>query len=275
MKHLIFALGIASLFALPLARADVVFLPESHHHQYLTYGLFLDENSAALYRTGGRAWGNLGGAIALFEENNLPTKPQLVFHAVVNAAYHMTPKGDAVAGETVDDRLGASFEFALQPDLRFSIGWEHWSGHASDDIPDRELIGPNLGDEMIPMRLVYDYQDLGRVGTTLRPVVGSEPGIRPFFMDQFIEVFPWRAQKDFRKATPYVSVGFEEYGRNYIVFTYHAQLGVYFGSHLEPEHHPTLRLAIGYYNGIDPRMKYAQFKDTRQNFGYGGVLVNF
>jgi hypothetical protein len=130
-----------------------------------------------------------------------------------------------------------------------------------------------LGDETIPIRFVYDWGDRARLGATFKPYVGSEPSMKFFAADQFAEWFPWGAN-DSSRATPYIALGFEEYGPHHLDFLLNVQVGIYFGSHLKEQHRTGFRLTLGYYNGPDPRLKYAQYKDVSTDFAYAGILFD-
>jgi hypothetical protein len=99
--------------------------------------------------------------------------------------------------------------------------------------------------------------------------------MKPFSADQFFEWFPWGQAADAQHPSFYAALGFEERGVDHIMFTYQAQLGVLFGNHFREQHHASLRGVVGYYRGIDPRLKYAQFMLSRAEFGYAGLAFDF
>jgi hypothetical protein len=43
---------------------------------------------------------------------------------------------------------------------------------------------------------------------------------------------------------------------------------------MEEEHRPLFRVVAGYYQGMDPRLKYEQFKNRFARFGYVGFMVS-
>jgi hypothetical protein len=180
---------------------------------------------------------------------------------------------DTLLTDTVDVRVGLLFLFRLSESARLSVGWTHFSGHISDNVLDPALIGSNLGDETIPIRFVYDMGKYARLGASFKPYIGSEPSMKFFAADQFAEWFPWGAN-DSAQGTPFLAVGCEEYGPHHLDFLLHVQVGIYFGNHLTERHRPGFRVALGFYNGPDPRLKYAQYKDESARFGYLGILFD-
>jgi hypothetical protein len=62
-------------------------------------------------------------------------------------------------------------------------------------------------------------------------------------------------------------------GADKIHNTYNVQLGAYIGNHLQAVYKPNVRVVAGYYNGVDPRLKYMEFKDGLERFYYFGVQV--
>lgn len=261
--------AISLTLRVPAARAEIV--PDSQHQLYQTFAFLTDEQSSLISRSGGYAYGEVGGAFALYGIQAIDT--QLVVHGSALAAYQVAPS--ILLTQTVDARVGLSLDHPFTSSFRGSLGWTHWSGHISDDVPDKDLIGPNSGDEQLYARVIYDWQRVARVGATLKPIVGSDPGMMAFAADQFAELYPWGTAASVHSPTPYIAVGCEEYGVHAVDFTVNVQAGIYFGDHLDAQHHPELRVAVGYYNGVDPRLKYMQFKDSFQQFGYFGVLVDF
>ena len=271
-------LSAACALARPI-HANAVFLPESRHQQFLTYALFTEEHSALLIRDSGRAWGSLGGAITLFEESDWLYHPQLVLHGSANSAFRFNPTYLGLLTETTDARAGLAVELSLSEQMRLSIGWLHASGHISDDVTDRRLIGPNLGNDYLPLRLIYDIPsgNLGgwRLGLTVRPLIGSDPPMKPLALDQFIEWFPFGVTDNPRAGTLFLTAGFEEYGSDQYRLTTTLQGGIYFGNHTRPQHHTSLRLLVGYYSGWDPSLKYAQFELATTRFAYTGINFDF
>src|SRR3954465_2788300 len=89
----LFWAGVLGMVATGRARADLIVLPESRHQQYSTYGLFVENQSAMLQRTGGRAWAAIGNNIALFEFPEMKHSPQLVLAASANASFRVIGVG--------------------------------------------------------------------------------------------------------------------------------------------------------------------------------------
>jgi hypothetical protein len=269
-------IGLLALPGVQAARADWVLLPESRDHQFRTFGLFIDSQSSLLLRDSARAWGSIAGNFALLEATGLPGSPQLVLFGSANSGFRLNPDSSGVFTETIDARIGLMSEWRLSGEDRLAVGWMHQSGHASDEIPDRELFGTNLGNEELLARYVRDLSSL-RAGGTLKPFVSSDPGIQTFAADQFVEWFFLGRAEGERGAstpTPYLALGIEEYGHNRVQLSGNAQLGAYLGSHFSERHHTSLRMALGLYDGVDPRLKYAQFRDRRARFFYFGLMFD-
>lgn len=263
-----------SLLIASSAQAEFVFLPDNHHQQFQSYGLFFEQQSTLVLRQEGRAWGAIAATLALFEEDQWIFKPQLVLHGSANASFKFNSHGDMLLTETIDARVGLSLDLQFSESWRGFIMWTHQSGHISDNVPDPDLIGSNLGNEVIDFRVIHDIDQSFRLGGGIRPVVGSDPGMIAFGAEQFAEWFPWGAQPNPRKLSPYIATGFEEYGRRAIQLTFNAQIGLATGSHFLPQRYPAIRIVLGYYNGNDPRMKYFQMKYSRVEFFYGGLMFD-
>ncbi|MBI3542781.1 MAG: hypothetical protein HY075_05840 [Deltaproteobacteria bacterium] len=265
------------LAALPAAAHafETELLPDSRHQLFQPYSFFTDPQTTLLWRTPRKGWGEVGGTFAALEVTDWAWRPQLIIQGSASAAYRFNDKYDTLLTETIDARVGLAVDLAIAPDSRLEVSWTHWSGHVTDNVPDVSLLGSNSGDELIAFRLTHDIGERWRVGGTLKPIVGSEPGMKFFAADQFVEWFPWGQAADYQHASPYVSLGFEELGVDHLMFTYHLQLGLLFGNHFREKHHQSLRPVAGYYRGIDPRLKYAQFMLSRAEFGYFGLALDF
>ncbi len=252
--------------------AEVSILPESRHEQYRTYGLFIDQQSALLFKSSGKAWGSIGGAITLLEFPDLKYKPQLTVHGSANAAFTINGAGDTLLTETIDARAGLSADLEFTPDWRGSVMWTHQSGHISDNVPDRDLIGSNLGNEVIALRLIHDIERRFRLGGSLRAVVSADPGMIVLGGEQFLEWFPEQYPDSSHQFTPFFAFGTEEYGRQNMEFSWNAQVGLSAGNHFFPKKVSALRVVLGYYHGVDPRLKYYEFKNARSSFAYSGLM---
>jgi hypothetical protein len=254
-----------------LAKADFELLPESRHLQYQTYGLYIDQQSMLIYRDSGRGWGAVGGEIALVGNDDWKYKPQLVVHASANAAYQINAQGNTLLTQTIDARVGLALDFTFTDKFRGAIIWTHQSGHVADNVPDLDLFGSNLGNEVIDFRFIRDIDTTWRLGGGIRPTVGSDPGMVVLGAEEFAEYFPLGEGLNPHQFKPFAAVGFEQYGREEIRWSSNVEIGMSAGSHFPPVHHAALRVVLGYYNGNDPRLKYYQFKNSRQAFAYGGL----
>lgn len=254
--------------------ADLEILPQSRDQQYRTFGLFIDNQISGLFLPhDNKAWLSLGSQIALAEMKSWYGSPQLVAFASLNAGDRLNDSGNSILMETADIRAGMAYEFSLSQNSRMFIEWEHQSGHTSDDVLDPDLVHPNLGNEQLQIRYIHDIDDRFRVGGTLKPYLGSDPGIKRYASDEFGEWYPWGTSSRMDRPTPFVAAGLEQYGVDKVRMTYHAQAGAYIGNHLRPVYKPNVRIAGGYYNGVDPRLKYAQFKNGLQRFYYFGLQI--
>lgn len=263
----------ALLFALP-SLADVSWLPASHHHQYLTHGLFIDEQTTLVARDGGRAWGGFGGSFALAEAELLGTRPQLVLSGNIDTSFRVLNGPLDLRAETFDVRLAATVDVPLAPNLRAFVGFLHLSGHAADGLFDTTLFPAAGGSDQLFARLVFDGGDRFRIGLSARPVLRSSPGASFLDANQFAEWFPFGARDSATQATPYVAVGLEEYGTDGVELTWHVQGGVYWGNHLRADHAPMVRFVVGYYDGADPRIKISRLAGGRAHFPYLGFMLH-
>jgi hypothetical protein len=272
MRTILLLSSLLLLSAINCFAADLSVLPETRDQQYRTFGLFIDNQTSGLFLpNGNNVWLALGEEVALIEMKSWFGSPQLVLFASVNAGDRMKPGGSTILMETIDIRAGLSYEFSLDEKQRISVSYMHQSGHTSDDVQDDSIVHPNLGNEEILIRYVRDIQDRFRLGGTLKPYVSSDPGIDHFGADQFVEWFPWGTATSFDQVTPFIAGSLEEYGAGAVNMTYHLQAGAYIGNHLQALYKPNVRVVAGYYNGVDPRLKYAQFLGGFQRFFYFGA----
>ncbi len=266
---LIASVGVSQSFA------DFEFLPNNRHHQFKTYGLFSEEHGSLLYRNGGRAWGDLGVSLAFIEMSDWWGRPQLILFGTASSNFRLGNDGAGFLTETTDGRFGTWIEWVIDAQLRVSLGWLHYSGHVSDDVPDRSLMGLNLGNQFLAVKLIYDGLPNMRVGGTLKPILSSDPAMKALAMEQFLEWFPFGINEPIKRGKPYLALGFEQGGTTQWHWTSHLQLGLAFGSHFLEQHTAGARIVVGYYNGWDPSLKYAQFKNLRATFGYFGFMLDF
>ncbi len=258
----------------PLARASWEFLPESRHQLFQTYSFFIEQHNILVYRGEGRYWAAVSANLPLVGNNELSTHPQLLFHFSGNDSMHVDDEG-GVFTETLDTRIGLMFEIVTPQflGLKWSIGLFHESGHTVDGSQDPSLAPLNLGDNVLRARVLRDFGTKIRAGITYVPVIHAIPDNLNAGMNEFIEYFPWGSKED-HSASPFLAMGLA----NGISFTgsstFHAQLGLSFGSHFQDRHTHDARLVVGYYNGVDPRAKYSQFDGDRGAFEYLGIMFD-
>ena len=268
------ALGVSfGLLAISFARAEVEIIPESRHKLYQSYGLFNDEQTTALWRGSARLWGSLGVDVPLVGIPDSPMHPQIVVITSLSASMRV---GSAIRiySETFDLHVGGAYEFELNPSLRFSLGYYHYSGHVADGVLDLNLIDTTVGYNLMRLRTVYDYGRSFRVGGSFKPYLNSVPSMHFFAFEEFAEWYPLGIDQNPRHGAPFLAAGIEEYGSDRLRPTYHLQVGVDFGHHFEPFTNKGTRAVIGYYNGTDPRLKYQAFVNDTVSFGYLGFMAN-
>lgn len=259
-------------FLLPTARAEFELLPQSRDQQYRTFGLFIDNQTSALFMpNSNNVWLALGEQFALVENKDWYGSPQLIVFASVNAGDRLG--GSVILVETLDIRAGLTYEFSFNEHQRMAITAMHQSGHTSDNVLDQSLVSPNMGNTQLLFRYFHDIEDKFRLGATLKPYIGSSPDMLVWGSDQFVEWFPWGTAEKSTSPTPFIAGGIEQYGHSAVNWTYHVQAGVYIGNHMKPLYQPNLRFVAGYYNGVDPRFKYLSFDNGYQRFYYLGAEV--
>ncbi|MGZ3787379.1 MAG: hypothetical protein ACXVLQ_02585 [Bacteriovorax sp.] len=253
---------------------DIVFHPEKKGHLFQTLGLFTEEGQTALYNRGGsKYWGEIGSKITLFDLDSIWGRPQFVLNAGVQAS--MRKQGKEFLSDTLDVRVGVAGLFTINSNSRLMVAVSHLSGHVLEDVPDKDLIPINVGDETLQCRYVRDYEKTFRFGGTLKYVFGTEGEIRRVNADQFLEWLPLTERSSLHASTPYIALGLEENGFDKYVLTTHAQTGLYWGNHLDPQHDEIIRVSLGGYSGLDPRQKYSHFKRTKAHFGYLGLAYEY
>lgn len=176
-------------FALP-ARAGFLFLPRSRHQQFLSFAFLTEEQAGLLFRNERRAIGSIAGAITLWEYDG-GIRPQLTFFGSVHVSFLEKSWLADFKTETFDARFGLAAEAPVSDEVRLSLGLVHTSGHAADSILDPDLVAPNMGDDSLHIRVLWDPGPNFRVGTTLRPLLNADPTALAFAADQFFEWFPW------------------------------------------------------------------------------------
>lgn len=273
MKKIIFLLFFLLLISFQ-SYGTIVFRPEKKEHLFQTFGLFNEEGETAIYNQGGeKFWGKIGSRITLFDVDSIFLKPQFILNAGVQAS--MRRHGKQFLTDTIDVRVGMSALFSINTTTRFMFALSHLSGHAMEDIPDKDLIPLNVGDESIQFRILHDYGKNFRFGGSLKYVFGTEGSIKRFNADQFLEWLPLGERNSSHLSTPFMAMGFEENGFDKYILTSHFQTGLYWGSHLDPKHDEIIRLSLGVYSGLDPRQKYAHYKRTKSSFGYFGLSYEY
>ncbi|MGK5083195.1 hypothetical protein WDW37_07795 [Bdellovibrionota bacterium FG-1] len=282
MNRTIFSLFLGLLFFLSTsfgpsnAKADWQLLPKNSHQLYQTYALFIDEQTSLLWYGAQRSWGAVAGNFAIYGNPDSPAHPELVAIASVNASMIFSDSGRIYTDE-FDVHAGGVFEFALDPAYRLSLGAIHYSGHLAEGGVDRDLLDPNLGDNLLFARFLYDLGFYVRAGVTFLPVIHAGPSMNFFGGEEFFELFPFGGADDRQKPSPYIAFSFkqagsEEFGMANI---FHAQIGAYLGNHFTTDHVQTARLVAGFYTGVDPRLKYFVYKNKTDTFGYLGVMADF
>ena len=250
-------------------------LPETHHKRFLTFGLFFDEKSGFLIRNREQSLGSFGSSMALMEEDEWIGKPQLVLTGGVDVAFKTKDYINNLNTEAFDARFGIAIDSELSRNFLLSFGLLHYSGHVADGTSHAELIPYNLGDDSIFVRAIYDEGEYMRAGGTLRIYIHTDPPLQFISADQFIEFFPSKNKNSKNEISPFIAFGLEEGGPQKIDFTYHIQSGFYLGNHTLAKRESTFRIALGYYNGADPRFKFAHILNAKDHFIYGGVILNY
>lgn len=261
------------------ARAEVILNPDSRHAQYLTYGLFFEPQSMLVATSGGNAWAAVGGYIPLVEFAGLRYSPQLVLHATANCSYRLVEEFSTgtilTKFETVDARVGLSYDMRLLQDLRATIIWTHYSGHISDNVADVSLIGPDVGDEAVNFRVIRDIGKTWRYGGGFRPILRSHPSMQFLAFEEFVEWFPYQTPVDHHHLKPFVAAGLEQYGNDSLELTAHLQAGFTTADHFaEKDQKAEMRFVVGAYSGADTRLKYFQYRHLDSHFIYAGLVID-
>ncbi len=257
--------------------AAAILNPDSRHAQYMTYGLYFEPQSMLLVKSGGNAWGEVGGYAPLVEFAGAKYSPQLILHATANCSYRLDSKGSGevmTKFETVDARVGLAYDMRVRNDLRAMVNWTHYSGHISDNVSDLSLIGPDVGNEVIDFRVIKDYGKTWRVGAGFRPTIHSHPTMHWFGGEEFVEYFPYETAIDSHHLKPFIAAGLEQYGNHTPELTAHVQAGFTTGDHFAEKSERSMRFVVGAYSGQDPRLKYLQYFHETAHFIYGGIVID-
>jgi len=259
------------------AQAEWDILPDSRHQQFDLFGRFFDEQTMLINYGSARLWASMGGTVPVYGNNELPSHPQITFHASANAALHYDSNFRFYT-ETIDARFGGDLEFAINPHWRASVGITHNSGHAADGIAAEDLSAPifsqPLGQEFVPIKTVYDLDKSFRFAFAFKPFIRSFPALQWAAFDESIEWFPFGAKDDPHSGSPFIAIDLDQYGPYSYLTTINVQAGVYFGNHFSEKFNQTMRIVAGYYSGADPRLKYFQFLNNTQLFYYFGAMFN-
>ncbi len=277
MKTKIVTLAVLiTLFISSVAFAKLVINPQSDFGQYESYGLFFDPQSELYGRSGGNAWGALGGAVALLGFPDLKYPGQLVIHGSANASYRLQDANGMTETkfETIDARVGLSYDMEFTKTWRMAIIWTHESGHISDNIADPSLMYVDVGNESLDMRVVHDIDRRWRLGAGLKPYFMSHPNMKFLWAEQFAEWYPLGASPTPQQIRPYFAASLVEGGVKDMNMTVNVQAGFAAADHFSEGHTQGMRALIGYYNGNDPRMKYLQYKCATQQFAYAGLAFD-
>jgi hypothetical protein len=261
------------LFTVPSARADWVVMPESREHLYRTYANFVDENNMLAWRGYNRYWATVGGDLPIVGDDDSSWHPQFVLHLSGNDSMHIND-GGGVFTETLDTRLGLDAQFAVPQlwDIRFSIGVQHESGHTVDGTDNPELNILDLGDNTFRFQAYRDFDDTFRLGVLVAPVINSIPTDYPALAYVMGDYFPLGSTEDGHAFKPYISSSLGHRVGTTGHLTFQLQGGVAMGSHFHEHHTHVFRIAAGFYQGADPRSKYAQYDYLRTSFGYLGIM---
>ncbi len=267
---------LVTCFVSSIGLAEIVINPQSDFGQYESYGMFFDPQSDLYGRSGGNAWGALGGAVALLGFPDLKYPGQLVIHGSANASYRLQDTNGMTETkfETIDARVGLSYDMEFTKTWRMAVIWTHESGHISDNIADPSLIGLDVGNESLDLRVVHDIDRRWRFGGGLKPYLMSHPNMKFLWAEQFAEWHPMGASPNPQHFRPYFAVGLTEGGVKDMNLTVNVQAGLAAADHFSEGHSQGIRAVIGYYNGNDPRMKYLQYRYDTQQFLYAGLAFD-
>ena len=116
---------------------------------------------------------------------------KIVLHMSGNDSMYVN-SGGGVFTETFDTRLGLDFQFAVPQwwGVRFSVSFQHESGHTVDGTNNPELNQLDLGDNTYRLQAFKDLLDQVRVGLLLAPVINSIPMNYPTLMTLMADYFP-------------------------------------------------------------------------------------
>ncbi|MBF0361746.1 MAG: hypothetical protein HQK49_12085 [Oligoflexia bacterium] len=256
-----------------VAKTDFKFklVPSSRHHQITTSGLFIDQHSSVVVLDSRRAFAAIAAAIPLFEIENSKLTPQLILFGSSAATFRFSGSFSTLFTETVDARVGLSYDLFFSAKSRLAFSWTHQSGHTSDNLTDLKLFGPNVGYEIIALRYVFDVEDRLRVGGGPRVYAGSDPYMKPLAGELFLEYYPIGASLSAHQFSPMVAVGIEEYGNLHYDTSIHIQLAISNKNPFKSIHYPALGLVVGGYKGQDISLKHYSYRHRHIEFLYAGL----
>lgn len=275
LLRLVILASLACFFEPGFSQADWDFMPESRHHLYQTYANFIEQQNMVAWRGGSQYWASVSINLPLAGDNADPGHPQFLMHLSANDSMHIN-NGGGVFTEILDTRLGFFLELAVPSawDLRFSAGFLHISGHTVDGIDDPELTPYDLADNVLRIQVFRDFDKWLRTSLLVAPVIHSIPSGYPTLISGTIEYFPLQQSDDPNAFSPYISGSLTHRASLDGKFGIQLQAGIAVGNHFQEKHTHDLRLALGYYNGVDPRAKYAQYDHNRVAFWFLGTMFN-
>lgn len=237
-----------------------------------TFGLFTESGQSGIFYQGkDKLWADLSARITFYEAETIWGKPQFVFNADLDASLRF--KSKEFYSDTQDVTTGVAGLFSIDPDTRLMIYFSHLSGHTLEDVQDRDLIPLDVGDDSIKFRLLKDLESKFRLGGSFIYTFNSIAGVKKITFDQFFEWLP--QGENLHSKTPFIALGLEEKGLDKYILTSHVQAGYYLGNHINVVHDDVVKFSIGWYNGLDPRQKYAQYKKNQTHFGYAGLTYEY
>jgi len=257
------------------AKADWELFPESRHHLYESYSFFVEQQNALLWMGSSKYWATVAGNLPVFGNDSSDYHPQLVLSISGNDSMWVDGSG-GVYTLSLDTRIGLAYEFEIpQIETRFSLGYQHESGHVVDGNLNSSLPPLNLGYDTFRFRAVHDFGKTVRLGITIIPVDVSIPSNLPNSAEEFVEYFPL-GSKEKTGISPFVSASLQHPLGFDSKSSFNAEIGIAKGNHFEKTHTGDVRFVIGYYNGVNPVSKFAAFTDnSTSEFGYTGVMFSF
>lgn len=268
LKYFILLTALTSSLA-PFSAQAWEWMPTSRAQTYLSNAFITENQTMIIFQTPNRAAMSVATELAIGEFTVFGRPTQLVAYGSAFANFRI---GQSMfLTETIDARAGLRFNTELNDKDLLSARWMHLSGHATDEIQDKSLYGTNLGNEILTLRWIRNWNENLRTGAGVRYTLGAEPDFKTLGGDQFIEYYFTDTAK---KNIPYVLAGFEEYGNDKVTLSMNLQAGYSVGDPRKADTRQTFKWVAGYYDGSDLRLKYAQFLYTRMHFFYAGFTFS-